>query len=237
MPIALIAAALNALAAGVVLATETAANPIESVANIERAAKTFLTRTAGASATPLVEVRVDPVDPRLRLHRCDQDLDASLAPGARATGNTSVNIRCRSPVPWSLFVSARVERYGDVVVVKSPIHRGTLIQAAHVTLERRTTSDLLRGYFVDASQVIGMQSRRSLRPGQVVSESHIDLPLWVERGQRIRLVSQAGAIQVSVSGEALEDGNAGDRIRVRNASSERELEGQVESPGVVRIPM
>lgn len=214
---------------------------IEAIANIERAAKTFLSRKAdhqisGGSGTK-VEVHVDPVDPRLRLHRCDQDLDASLAPGARLLGNTSVKIRCPAPVAWSLFVSARVERFGQVVVVKQPIQRGALIGRADLKLQERATSDLLRGYFINPTEVIGMQSQRSLRPGDVVTDAHLKAPLWVERGQQVRLISQTGAIRVSVRGEALEGGGAGERIRVRNSSSERVLEGQIQSPGVVRIAM
>ncbi|WPL19769.1 Flagella basal body P-ring formation protein FlgA precursor [Thiorhodovibrio winogradskyi] len=213
------------------------AEEIEPVTNIQRAAKTFLYRHAGGERGASVKIIVDPIDPRLRLKLCEHDLQTSLAPGARKTGNTSVKIQCQGPVRWSLFVSARVERFGDVLVAASPISRGRLITPADVKLERRETGGILTGYFEDLSDAVGMQARRSVRPGTVLNDSHLKTPLWVERGQLVQLLSETTGIRVSMSGEALEDGGAGDRIRVRNRSSQRELEGVIQSPGVVRVPM
>lgn len=236
--------ALLAIAAAVCGAPQTSPDraapedhEIEAVGNIERAAKSFLHRQLGADPGSKVEVTVDSVDPRLRFRRCDQDLLASLAPGARPEGNTSVRIACEGPVRWSLFVSGRVERFGQVVVVARPISRGDMILPADVKLERRTTSTLHRGYFDDLADVVGLQSTRSLRPGEVMTDAQLKTPLWVERGQVVHLMSETGGIRVSVLGEALEDGSAGDRVRVRNSSSQRELEGIVEAPGLIRIPM
>ncbi|EIC22166.1 flagellar basal body P-ring formation chaperone FlgA [Thiorhodovibrio frisius] len=213
-----------------------ATEEIEPVTNIQRAAKTFLHREAGGENGATVKISVDPVDPRLRLKLCDHDLQASFAPGANKTGNTSVKIQCQGPVRWSLFVSARVERFGEVVVAASPMSRGSMVTPADVKLERRETGGLLSSYFDDLSDAVGMQVRRSLRPGDVVTDSHLKTPLWVERGQLVRILSENPSIRVSMSGEALEDGGAGDRIRVRNRSSQRVLEGIIESPGVVRVP-
>ncbi|WPL10601.1 MULTISPECIES: flagellar basal body P-ring formation chaperone FlgA [Thiorhodovibrio] len=214
-----------------------ATEEIEPVTNIQRAAKTFLHHVAGGDGGAKVKVSVDPVDPRLRLKLCEHDLQASLAPGARKTGNTSVKIQCQGPVRWSLFVSARVERFGAVVVAAGPLNRSSMVMPTDVKLEQRETGALLGGYYDDLTDTVGMQVRRSLRPGDIITDSHLKTPLWVERGQLVRLLSEGGGIRVSMSGEALEDGGAGDRIRVRNNSSERVVEGVIESPGVVRIPL
>lgn len=210
---------------------------IEAIGNIERAARSFLYRQAGGDRGASVEVTINSVDPRLRLRRCDHDLVTSPAPGARPEGNTSVKIECQGPVRWSLFVSGRVERFGDVVVANGTINRGSLVTAADLRLERRETGGLMQGYFDDPSNAIGKQVRRSLRPGDVVTDSHLTTPLWVERGQLVRLLSDSGSIRVIMSGEALDGGSGGDRIRVRNSSSKRVVEGTIEAPGVVRIPM
>lgn len=213
------------------------AEEIESVGNIQRAARSFLHREAGGEMGATVKVSVNPVDPRLRLNRCEHDLQASLAPGARRTGNTSVKIQCQGPVRWSLFVTAKVERFGEVVVAAGSLTRGSLITPADIRLERRETGALMRGYYDNPADALGMEVRRSLRPGDVLTDAYLKTPLWVERGQLVRLLSEGGGIRVSMSGEALEGGSAGDRIRVRNVSSQRILEGVIESPGVIRVPL
>lgn len=208
----------------------------EPLENIIRSARTFLHR-ATADQGGETRISVDATDSRLRLRRCEQDLSVELAPGAKLIGNTTVNVRCSAPVPWSIFVTGRVERYDGVVMVAQPISRQQIIQPSHVRLEHRQTADLFSGYYNDLSQVVGMQARRALTPGQVVIDAHIAPPLMVERGQLVTLISTSGRLTVSAQGEALENGHQGARIRVRNRASRRELEGIVEAPGIVRIPL
>jgi len=51
----------------------------------------------------------------------------------------------------------------------------------------------------------------------------------------VQLQLQAGELSVTGQGVALESGAAGERIRVRNISSQAVLEAEVAGPGVVRV--
>jgi len=55
----------------------------------------------------------------------------------------------------------------------------------------------------------------------------------VHRGQEVDLLADHGAIQVKSQGEALGDGAVGNRIKVRNKSSGRIIEGTIRSAGIV----
>jgi flagella basal body P-ring formation protein FlgA len=59
----------------------------------------------------------------------------------------------------------------------------------------------------------------------------------VRRGQTVVVISGSPGFEVRATGEALNDGQSGDRIQVRNRQSRRILEGQVEASGVVRVPL
>jgi flagella basal body P-ring formation protein FlgA len=65
----------------------------------------------------------------------------------------------------------------------------------------------------------------------------IKVPLLVKRGDRVRLVSGEGPIQVEMLGEAIEAAARGDRVRVRALDSKRIVEGWVVSASVVKMTL
>ncbi|TCW33440.1 flagellar basal body P-ring formation chaperone FlgA [Marichromatium gracile] len=213
------------------------AGEIESVERLRDTVATYLSAITQTTGTDEIEVLVGQIDARLRLARCDRTPNASLAPGARTSGSTTVNLRCSKPVQWSIFVPARIERHTQVVVVARPIAREQRIQATDLRRERQEVSSLSGGYFRDPNAVIGMEARRALTPGQVITSAHVAPRKLVERGQLVTIYSGDGGLMVRMSGEALEDGAAGERIRVRNRSSRRIVEGYVEPSGHIHVPL
>ncbi len=208
---------------------------IEPLDRILETARTFLTDALGTDEHTETRIEIGRLDNRLRLNRCAHPPTAQLAPGARAETSTTVNVRCSEPAPWSIFVPVRVERYADIVVAARAISRQQVIQPGDVRLERQKTSQLATGYIDDLTAVIGLQARRKLTPGQVVSSSHLAPRQLIKRGQQVTLFSGRPGLSVRMTGEALEDGAAGQRIRVRNRSSRRIVEGYVEPSGAVRV--
>ncbi|NKN33182.1 flagellar basal body P-ring formation chaperone FlgA [Marichromatium bheemlicum] len=213
------------------------ADEVESIERLRDTVATYLSAITQRSGTDEVEVEVGQLDARLRLARCARTPSASLAPGARTVGATTVNLRCTEPVPWSIFVPARVERYAQVLVVARPITRQQRLQAKDLRRERQALSSLSGGYFKELDAVIGMEARRALTPGQVLTSAHVAPRKLVERGQLVTIYSGSGGLMVRMSGEALEDGTAGQRIRVRNRSSRRIVEGYVEPSGHIHVPL
>lgn len=212
-----------------------ASSEIEPLERILDAARTFLTAELETGANAEIRIEMGRLDSRLRLSRCAHPPTAQLAPGARAENSTTVNVRCSEPAPWSIFVPVRVQRYAEVVVTARAISRQQVIQPDDVRLERMETSPLAAGYLSDLASAIGLQARRALTSGQVLSGSHLAPRQLVTRGQQVTLYSGRPGLSVRMSGEALEDGVVGQRIRVRNRSSKRIVEGHVEPSGAVRV--
>ena len=51
------------------------------------------------------------------------------------------------------------------------------------------------------------------------------------------MVAEVGKMEVKMNGMALSDASLGQRIRVKNSSSKRVVEGVVDAPGIVRVNM
>ncbi len=228
------AALLLLLGAGVIAGTARAAplQPLDALATAVRA----FTRTA-AAADERLEVVVGHLDPRLRLQACAAPLQTFSPPGSELRGNTTVGVRCTAPRPWTVYVPARIRMLGPVLVLTQARPRGTVLRAEDVKPVARDRAALRQGYFRAAGEVAGMVLSRSLAAGSVLTPRAVQRPRLVARGERVVIVASAGGIQVHSSGEALQDGARGDRIRVRNLASRRLIEARVVASGTVQVAM
>ena len=213
--------------------TAGAVQAVQSLAAINTAVSDHV--KANIEAGDDVEIVIGRLDPRLRLPVCEQPLDTRFAHGQRAAGPQSIEVRCPGNKPWSLYVSVEITRFADVVVAARPIARASLISENDLMHERRKLPATSVNYVTDAARIIGQIAARFIPVGQVIRLNHVERPRLVKRGDRVILTSGDESIDVRVSGTALEDGAAGEQVSVRNASSERIIEGTVSGNGVVVV--
>ncbi len=85
------------------------------------------------------------------------------------------------------------------------------------------------------SAVVGKMARRTLLPGAAIPLGAIDNPRLVANGAEVRLVYSEKGLTIVTTGAALQDGAAGDVIRVRNSDSGVTVSGAVQPDGTVRV--
>ncbi len=68
----------------------------------------------------------------------------------------------------------------------------------------------------DVESVIGLETKRPLTAGTIVSKAMLAKPFVVRSGDNVAIVSRSGTIVVQVAGQAMQGGAVGDVIRVRN---------------------
>ncbi len=186
---------------------------------------------------PAVEARIEvpPLDHRLRLTRCAHPVELFLPAGRRPVGATSVGLRCRAPKPWTVYVPARVQLSGPVLVASRPLPRGKRIERDDFQIEHRDLSRLRGDYLTRAEHLLGQVLTRPIAPGRPFRAQFLRPPSLVERGERVTLVARGGGLEVRMQGEALEDAALGESVRVRNLRSKRVVQGRVSGRGVVEV--
>jgi len=209
---------------------------IQPLQSIKAVARGFLEQQT-ANMHPKPTITIGSVDPRLRLPECGGDLSASLPPGGRLLGNTTVGVRCSGPKPWSLYVQATVQVFKRVVVSARPLNRGTRLTPADISLDRRDLGQLHSGYMTHLQRAVGMVVTQNVPSGTVLSSNLLAAPTIVHRGDRVVILAAADGLEVRMEGEALEDGAKGQMIRVRNISSKRVIQATVVSSSVVKVGM
>ncbi|MES0874118.1 flagellar basal body P-ring formation chaperone FlgA [Sinimarinibacterium thermocellulolyticum] len=219
---------LTALA---LLATDAVrADRIEDPARIQSVAIAAVAAQMPASA----RVSGGVLDPRLRLPACTETPLAD--PPTLRGAQTSVTVRCTRP-PWTVYVPVRISDLRLVVVLAQAVAPGERLDPARLRLEMRDVAALPFGYVASLEEAAGLQARRALPSGAVLTPGDARPPQLVKRGQTVTLIGRGAGIEVRAEGTALAAGARGERVRVRNSASKRIIEGVVSADGVVEIAL
>lgn len=209
---------------------------LHSLSSIEQAAYVHALHDAQASySNP--QVVVEPLDDRLRLKQCDQPLNTFSNSSANSVGNRTIGIKCQSPTEWTVYVPVKVKVMKQVVVAARPLAANRNLTNKDLRLQAMDIADLRQGYLDSKQKVIGQQLKYPLAVGRVIPARSLKLEKVVRRGDQIVLVAAAGTMEVRMNGTALDDASVGDKVKVRNSSSERVVEGIVHAPGIVKVTM
>ncbi len=228
--------AATLLLASALMPTQLPAGEIQSHDSILQAARQHILDQSNDYPSP-PEITVGRLDNRLRLTKCELPLETFTPLGKRRMGRITVGVKCDGKNPWSLFVPIDVKVMTEVVVAKNSLPRGAILGPGDVTMKKRNLARLNRGYLEQPKLAVGKKLRQRLRQNQVVIPSQLDTPDAIKRNSRIVITASNKLLQIHMAGKALQNGSIGELIKVRNESSNRELEARVVAPGIVEVAM
>lgn len=199
-----------------------------------------LTRRAGAEliarrpdlAGETVAFRVDLDPARIPAGPASTEILLSNLQGDRVAGRMLVDYDrgYRRIVPFALegetvrseWRAARFIRSGAVVVPED-VRR----------LEVRAGLALRRAPYHDSP--VGLVARKNVREGAPLSQDLFGRMITVKKGDKVVVRSDNELICVEIQGVALEEGDVGDTIAVRNLKSGRSIRAVVRGPGEAAI--
>lgn len=226
------------LSAGLALPLAAPANATDGLTGAEAGA---LIATAMAAAGVAGRARIAPARP---LPACGHAPD--VTPAARGDWR-SVDLRCSDPA-WvrRLRTGAQASptaqgraappapAMGGALMLTESLARGTVIEPHHLA-QASAGAVPAPGLLGDPGSVIGRRLAVHLGAGRIILARHLDQSFLVRAGNAVAIASGAGGISVSMAGEALQDGQRGDRIAVRNTGSGRIIEAIVTGANSVSV--
>jgi flagella basal body P-ring formation protein FlgA len=148
-------------------------------------------------------------------------------------GRQQLTLSCADTTAWKVKVTVETTIFVPAVYAQTVIERGDTISAGQLKVEDLDISKARRGFFHDIDEVTGQGAKRRLRANQLISPNLLAKPLLVRRGQQVKMIANHGGIAAATLGEALEHGEQGEVIRVKNLRSEKIVEARVIEAGVV----
>ncbi len=139
------------------------------------------------------------------------------------------------PAARRIRVTGRVHRVIDVPVLTRRVLAGEVIRKRDVKWIAMRGDRLQRDTIQDSGALIGKSPRRGLRAGVPVRVSDIRLPVLVPRRSLVTIVYRIQSTTLTAQGRALEDGGAGDTVRVANTQSNTVVQAVVTGANRVSV--
>ena len=125
--------------------------------------------------------------------------------------------------------------YNTVIVANRPLLRGSTIGPGDVRLEEQDITRIHNRYLTQLDQLEGRVLKHDVSAQAVLSQSALGTADIVQRGQTVTLMARNSKMNVRMRGEALDSAGKNERIRVKNLSSKRVIEGIVQSSQLVLV--
>ena len=175
------------------------------------------------------------LDSRLQLAACEQPLEVFAQSGAIKPGRNTVGIRCNGFNSWTIYNTVLVKSFVKVLVSTQPLNRNDKINPDALAIETRDVSLMQPGYINDPAALIDKLATRPIPAGSVIYSAYIAEPRLVKRGERVDIQSGSPGFMITSTGVAMMDGTKGQKISVKNISSNRVIQGTVMHPGLVAV--
>lgn len=132
-------------------------------------------------------------------------------------------------------LSGRYNAMQKVPVLNRRIFAGDVITQDDIGSTLMASNRLRHNTIQDASGLIGMAARRSIRKGSPVSAHEIEAPRIVKKGDLLSLRYNTPNITIQTIAEAMEDAALGSSIAMRNTDSGHILHATIVAAGVAEI--
>ncbi len=205
-----------------------------SEASLEGAFKRYVKKAAGGDEVAFSRMDVRGIKP-LPVG------NVSLTPVGGMRGKVKGNTTLRLAVAVNgescgqVTVSGWVDRYAQVVFTARPIDRDTILSKDDLCLKRINIAKAPDQLVFHIADAVGKRVRSSFQAGKCLQQHKLfEVPL-VEKGDRVKLLVDAGPVKISTLGIAKTDGGAGDQIRVENVSSRKMVVGRVVDASTVEV--
>ncbi|MFB2777651.1 flagellar basal body P-ring formation chaperone FlgA [Shewanella mangrovisoli] len=220
------------------IATKANAEPVvPSISAISELAKALINEKISVPSNAKVEILPQTIDSRLLPSQCATPIRVELASDREISRNNTVKVSCDTPdlaYPWQIFMSVRVDILFPVVVASETLAPGELISPTQVEI-RYVDQNSLRGMqFSDTSQLSGVRVKRRVAKNFPIFANNL---CFVCKNDSVSIYVRSSNFVLKTIGEALQDGNIGDQIRVKNSSSNKELDAIVTAIGEVEVRM
>lgn len=171
---------------------------------------------------------------RLRLAACSKPLQTHLPNRQGTPSRVAVAISCTGTPGWTIQVPVQMQVFRQVLVTSRPLARGDMIGPADVHVEERDITRMGYGYVESVDQITGHAVAHPLIGGVVLEPGDLAGRETVHSGEEVALIALVDGIEVRTAAMALDGGDTGSHLRVRNDTSGKVINGIVLGAGEVQ---
>ncbi len=147
----------------------------------------------------------------------------------------SVDVVVDNSVYSSLGLTFDIKRFRKVVVAVDGIKPGNIIRNDNVDIASVEVSRVFDDIFTSIDDVVGMEVKRPIRPGDVITGKAIKKRPAMYKGDRVVILIKSSGLEVRSKGICQETGGHGEIVKVMNVDTKKMLLGSVLNGGIVMV--
>ena len=128
-----------------------------------------------------------------------------------------------------------IETLANVVVTRRPLGRHKIIRKADISIKRIDISKLQVNIINDPEKVIGRRTKRSIDPATILRTDLVEFPPIVKRGDVVTIIAEADGMRITALGKVKKKGHKGERLKVLNLASKKEIYARVVDANTVKV--
>lgn len=132
-------------------------------------------------------------------------------------------------------VSGSIEQVRSVPVLARAIAPGDIIRDSDIAWTQMPARSVSSDYITQTANMIGKTVRRGVRADRPLRSRDLQIPVVIEKNRMVGMRFDNGSVSLVAVGRALEDGGAGDMIRVMNAKSKTTITALVINENMVEV--
>jgi flagella basal body P-ring formation protein FlgA len=182
-----------------------------------------------------MQVKLDGIPPLLKQDIKVRSVNVYTMPEVGGKGLAIMEFEGKDGKLRASYLPFRVYEKNKLFYTKRALPKGSQISADDLGSKETYASESELVYPKDLRDVVGKVLKKDVAPGTVLTTLIIDSPQVIHRGEMITIVGENTQLLVKAKGKAEEPGKVGERIRVKNLSSDREVVGRVAGNGTVIV--
>lgn len=139
-------------------------------------------------------------------------------------------------VVTAIPIAGRYEEVVSLPVLRRQLRSGDTISEDDVEMQNFPLSQIRGEVVTQAEALIGQTPVRTLSSERPIRTHEVSGPILVKKSSLVKIRYSIPGMEISDTGEAMEDGSRGSLINVRNTSSKKLLRAVVTGEGSVSIP-
>jgi len=120
-------------------------------------------------------------------------------------------------------VRVKISYFGNVLVATERLGRHKILGADNSKIERMDITSLTSNPLTSDDSLAEFWTKRDIRKGQIISSNSVEKIPTILSGQGVSILYRSSALEISLSGIAVESGYTGEKIKIKNDQSNKIL--------------
>jgi flagella basal body P-ring formation protein FlgA len=188
-----------------------------------------------AYGTRQMQVKLDGIPAHLKQEIRVKSVNIQKMPEIEGKGLAVVEFEGEDGRPRVSYVPFRVYEKKTLFYMKRALAKGSPVSADDLGSRETYVSENELIYPRELRDVVGKVLKKDVASGAVLTTLILDSPQVIRRGETVTIVGENKQLVIKTKGKAEDSGRVGEKIRVKNLSSDHEVVGRVSDNGTVVV--